>query len=1232
GRAWTLRSLLPGLASQNAFTATNPGQIYLTTNVFTDKLSRRREVRAGLGGAIQMRFLDVTNGANSFVYVYSPTVNTLRQFLTGQVYPVVIGEKGTILQYDPDNDGFKSIASPTTVNLNFGAVSGLNQVLYGANGLVMTANSGYATNWFVRTTGTANNINAMGTAVNGFLLAVGDNGTILASADNGTNWSSRTSGVTNRLVALATDSTASATVVYPEGAAFVLMSTNNGINWFQVAAAGPLKVGPGGAVDGGYTVTVSKGSGLSGDQLYSPVMYFTPPALPNWRCGAYGNGRYLVISDSGATVVSTNGINWLAGTNPAANPRALTYGQGMFLLVGTSGFVAGSADGVFWNVLNPSVTNLDFLSVAYGNGRFVAVGAGGTLFSSTNGINWDNFSFNNAGGALYGVAFNGTVFSVYGNALGGATIGRYSADGVTWSTYSPPSSMTTLLGAGNGRFVGSGNNLVFLSTNGVNWTTIAPPGVNFNGYGVAYGGGRYVITGPKYSSFDNGSPVLNSPDGTNWYREILPYYVAGASGVLAANGKFLLLGINGALLTEDYLETNTPPQITGQPAPANVVTNPGATFSLSGSATGAGTLTYRWLKNGVALFDGAGVSGTTTPTLTFSSVDFSAAGYYQLTVQNNGGSDISQSAWVTITNDAPYIIQQPLSATVTNLTRTNFVVVVAGALPMTFQWYQNGLIVTNAGNLTGANDSLLSLKPVTRTNEGDYLVVVSNAFGVVTSSIAHLAVLRPPTILQVTMGVAPASPTNFTVPVVEVYPGQSLNLAATVDGTAALNYQWLSNGVTAVAGATNSNFALTNLQAPGVYTYAVQITNLYGSTAYSTQFSVVGPGARRLDAINFTNNALSDIAALPDGTFLTGGYMTINNSNCLYRFGLPSLSGATFTNFMAAGNYLPDGVRTMAVMNDGGAFIGGSFVVYIGGVGYTNLVHLLANGQFDAGFRYTNSEPVQKLVVIPGGGKVLALRAPDIAGVSYVVRYNADGTVDGSFNKLTSATTGFWGLGVQSSGAIWIGASTVGLEKANADGTGLTVVTNSSAGKIFVTPDDRVYFTPGPVGANTVYTYRVNNTNGLVETNFSLALGGNIRSIVGLPNGKLLVAGVSLFTLYNLDGTLAGGQYTGQFTYQNALNSGETANAVLPLADGTGLVALNVSPYLRRVQLYMPTVGFVTLPLAQAVNRGSNVTFTALATASGAVTYQWRFNGTNLTGATGASLTLTNVTDGAAGL
>lgn len=94
------------------------------------------------------------------------------------------------------------------------------------------------------------------------------------------------------------------------------------------------------------------------------------------------------------------------------------------------------------------------------------------------------------------------------------------------------------------------------------------------------------------------------------------------------------------------------PTITQQPIPQNVCTGGTAVFTIE--ASGQGTLTYRWQKNGINLSDGGHYSGSTTPTLTISNADGGDVGSYRCVVTNAAGSTNSNQAPLTI--DAAFAI------------------------------------------------------------------------------------------------------------------------------------------------------------------------------------------------------------------------------------------------------------------------------------------------------------------------------------------------------------------------------------------------------------------------------------------------------------------------------------------------------------------------------------------------------------------------------------------------
>ena len=111
---------------------------------------------------------------------------------------------------------------------------------------------------------------------------------------------------------------------------------------------------------------------------------------------------------------------------------------------------------------------------------------------------------------------------------------------------------------------------------------------------------------------------------------------------------------------------------------------------------------------------------------------------------------------------------------------------------------------------------------------GNYDVVVTNAFGSITSSNAVLTMAVPPTITS--------QPANVTLVV-----GTSGILSVIAAGTPPLNYQW-SFGGNDISGATNSALTLANIQYSQAGNYAVTITNLAGSvTSSNAVLTVIAP-------------------------------------------------------------------------------------------------------------------------------------------------------------------------------------------------------------------------------------------------------------------------------------------------------------------------------------------------------------------------------------------------------
>jgi hypothetical protein len=89
-------------------------------------------------------------------------------------------------------------------------------------------------------------------------------------------------------------------------------------------------------------------------------------------------------------------------------------------------------------------------------------------------------------------------------------------------------------------------------------------------------------------------------------------------------------------------------------------------------------------------------------------------------------------------NIAPTITSQPKSLSVFQGSNATFSVAATGTRPLIYQWF------FNSNSLTGKTNSLLILTNVQSSQQGNYSITVTNAFGKAGSSNAFLTVLPPP--------------------------------------------------------------------------------------------------------------------------------------------------------------------------------------------------------------------------------------------------------------------------------------------------------------------------------------------------------------------------------------------------------------------------------------------------------------------------------------------------------
>ncbi len=315
--------------------------------------------------------------------------------------------------------------------------------------------------------------------------------------------------------------------------------------------------------------------------------------------------------------------------------------------------------------------------------------------------------------------------------------------------------------------------------------------------------GTVVATNPV----GGGSIVLNLPNpvayGTTLIASAVPnggkYLVVWSGATSGTNSPTTLL-VTNANPAVDALFTSLPG---GKYSLAVVVTgagsvsispqksyyNPGDNVTLTASIINAGTTFFGWTGDGVQ---------TNNPLL--------------LSVNSNIVIQANFGEMTTVSITPPSVIVYAGSNTVLTADA-------AGLPPLSYQWQDS------EGTIAGQTNSTFTIENAQETNTDTYSVVVSNPFASVTSTVATVTVVFPPSISAQPMPQVVAA-------------GANLTLSVTASGTPPLDYQWMvSEG--SIAGATNSELILNPALTNYTDNYWVVVSNAYGVTNSEVTAEVV---------------------------------------------------------------------------------------------------------------------------------------------------------------------------------------------------------------------------------------------------------------------------------------------------------------------------------------------------------------------------------------------------------
>ena len=255
------------------------------------------------------------------------------------------------------------------------------------------------------------------------------------------------------------------------------------------------------------------------------------------------------------------------------------------------------------------------------------------------------------------------------------------------------------------------------------------------------------VAGATASSYT--TPATTAPDSGAQYTVV----VTNSYGTVTSTVALLLV-------------SSSPPAISVQPANRSVAD--GAQVSFNVTATGPGTLSYQWQRNGT------NITGATSSTYAITAVTMADSGVtFRVIVTNVNGATPSANAILTVTPAAPSIATQPVAVTINPGATAVFSVVAGGTQPLSYRWQKNSI------DISGATASSCTTPAVTLADNGaSFRCIVTNRAGSTTSSAA---------ILTVASGVVVSDDFNTTTLDVArwrtVLPGTASTITTTGTGT-----------------------------------------------------------------------------------------------------------------------------------------------------------------------------------------------------------------------------------------------------------------------------------------------------------------------------------------------------------------------------------------------------------------------------------------------------------------
>lgn len=559
-------------------------------------------------------------------------------------------------------------------------------------------------------------------------------------------------------------------------------------------------------------------------------------------------GTYATL----ATLSATNytDINVVSGTTYYYIVSALTPG-GVISSVEVTVTAAGSI-----NAWSPPWQTQDIGTVgltgnaSYSNGMFTVTGAGADIQGTAD-------------------AFRFAYLSISGDCtITARVVTQQNID--PWSKAGVMMRETLVAGAANA-FVG------ITPGNGMTWQNRSATGGstsynNTTGLSVPYWV-RMVRSGNIFTGY-------RSADGITWTQQ-------GTATITMASTIYIGLAVTShnaaSLCTATFDNVTIPPQWPVQLSPSvagvtNQIVIAGNNTTLNAIVSGYPVPTLQWRSNAVVLVS------QTNVLLALNNVSYAQNGTVYSLVSSNAIGVVTNSMTLTVIVTPNIIGLNNQAATIGNT--VSIPAIVTGVPTPSLRWQFNGYNLLdgatgNGSTISGSTSSTLTINNAQATDSGMYLLVASNAAGIVTNAMT----------LTVSAGnVAPfmTGPTDQTV-----VQTSNTTFTASVSGLPVPTLQWRVNGAN-ISGATNSSLTISNIQySQNTFVYSLVASNLAGVITNSANLFVLVPPAISAQPNNLvvTNTKAATFSVAASGV-PTPSYRWYFNSNFI--------SGATTSNYVIA--------------------------------------------------------------------------------------------------------------------------------------------------------------------------------------------------------------------------------------------------------------------------------------------------------------------------------------------